>query len=406
MPAMPDPTIPLREFASRRKRTLKTLGRSVGVVFAGELADPLHDDFKPHPHFQYLTGLDDEPGAVLVLDPGHALEARREMLFLRPLNPEVEQWDGLRDPIGMALRERLGIKSIFRLASLPRYLNESVKRARSVACLHPLSTYDQPVSPDLDLFRKIVERVPGTTIEDRTHTLAKQRSVKSRAEVAVMQQAADISREGFLAAMRDMKAGLSEFDIQESIEHAYRTNGSSGPAYGTIVGGGINSTVLHYRANAEPLQQGDLVCIDSGAAYGGYGADVTRTIPVSGKFTKRQKEIYEIVLAAENAAIKTAKAGVTFSQLDRIARAIISKAGYADAFFHGIGHHLGIETHDINSDEPLKEGAVVTIEPGIYLPDEKLGVRIEDDVVITKTGCRVMTAKIPKTVAAVEKAMK
>ncbi|MDP6693373.1 MAG: M24 family metallopeptidase, partial [Phycisphaerales bacterium] len=168
-----------------------------------------------------------------------------------------------------------------------------------------------------------------------------------------------------------------------------------------------NSTVLHYKDNDQDLVEGDLVCIDSGAFYQGYGADISRTIPVSGKFTKRQKEIYEIVLKAEEAAIAAVKPGITLAELDALARAIIVKAGYGDYFIHSIGHHLGLETHDTcGSPSPLKKGAVITIEPGIYLPNESIGVRIEDDIVVTAKGHRNLSAAIPKTVADIERAMK
>jgi Xaa-Pro aminopeptidase len=145
--------------------------------------------------------------------------------------------------------------------------------------------------------------------------------------------------------------------------------------------------------------------IDSGADFGGYTADVTRTIPASGRFTERQREIYELVLRALKASTKAVKAGCTFAQIDKASRDIITKAGYGDRFFHGIGHHLGLEVHDITPKGPLKAGAVITIEPGIYLPDENFGVRIEDDVVVTREGCVNLTGGIPKSVAAIEKAM-
>ena len=160
--------------------------------------------------------------------------------------------------------------------------------------------------------------------------------------------------------------------------------------------------MLHYRANDATLAKGDVVCIDSGASYGGYGADITRTLPVGGVFSARQREIYDLVLKAEMAAIKTVKAGATFAAIDKAARSVIGRAGYADAFIHGIGHHLGLETHDVTPSGPLPEHAVITIEPGIYLPDEKIGVRIEDDVVVTKTGCRNLSQRIPKKASEIE----
>ncbi len=392
------------EFASRRERILQTLDHAVGLVMAG---DPGHGDgvFRPHADFEYLTGVVDESGAMLLLDPTNPVEKRRSMLFLKPLNRERERWDGYRPEISAALRERLGIEAIFRTETLPRALNSAVRRSRRMACLHAPSVYTQRVSLDLAIFRKVAERIPGTAIEDRGEALAKMRSVKSRREVALIRHAIDITGAGFEAMLRTAGPGVGEYEVQEAIEHAYRGRGSRSSAFATIVGSGANSTVLHYVANDQTLDGGDLVCVDSGAVFGGYAADVTRTVPVSGVFSTRQREIYELVLEAQTAAIEAIKPGVTFAELDDAARNVIAAAGYGDYFIHSIGHHLGLETHDATPDGPIEQGAVVTIEPGVYIPDEKIGVRIEDDVLVTESGSEVLSAKIPKSVADVEKAM-
>lgn len=409
-----NPSISLDEFADRRKKLSKQLKNSIGVVFAGSGGGHLTDTYRPHPHFAYLTGVTTEPGAMLLLDPGHPVEARREILFLRPLNPEVEKWDGLRLEISAALREATGFKSIFRAEQFGRFLNEAAKRAKSLACLLPLATVDQPVSPDLELFRKVCERIPGASIVDLSDAIADLRSVKSAGEIAMIQKAVDITAAGFAEAMKCIKPGVSEFDVQSALENAYHRNSSRGAAFGSIVGSGINSTVLHYRSNAKIIDDGDLICIDSGASFGpdggSYGGDITRTMPANGKFTKRQREIYDVVLKALETATKAVKPGATLAEIDKLARAVITKAGFGDYFIHSIGHHLGLETHDSppagGVGAPLREGNVITIEPGIYIPEEKLGVRIEDDVLVTKDGCRVLSEKIPRTADAVEKAMK
>jgi hypothetical protein len=164
--------------------------------------------------------------------------------------------------------------------------------------------------------------------------------------------------------------------------------------------------VLREVPGLRRLEDGDLILIDSGAVSGGYRADITRTLPINGKFSKRQREIYEIVLEAEEAAIKACKPGKRFAEIDQAARKVITKAGYGDAFIHSIGHHLGLETHDVSPDEPLRAGAVITIEPGIYLPDEKIGIRIEDDILITSKGHRNLSKDIPKAVKDIERVMK
>ncbi len=404
---MPVDRIALSEFADRRSRLRTALKGAAGLVHAGD-HDPHAGDYRPHCHFEYLTGITDEPGAILLLDPQNPVEARRDMLFLRPLNPEVEKWDGYRLEVSAALREKTGFKSIFRHDKLPMFLNEAARRNKSVACLHPLAQYTQSVSQDLAVFKKLAERIPGLQIIDQSDELARMRSVKSKGEVAMVQRAIDITTTGFDAMMRAIKPGMNEFDVQETIEHAYRSNGGRETSFETIAGAGINSTVLHYRANNQPLRDGDLIVVDSGCKWNGYSADITRTVPINGKFTKRQREVYEVVLASHQAAIKATKAGMRISQIDAAARTVINKAGFGDYFIHGIGHHLGLETHDINpaGDQPLRAGCVITIEPGIYIPAENLGVRIEDDVVVTKTGAAVLSNDIPRTVAQIEKIMR
>jgi len=402
---MTNPSIPLDEYAQRRNKLLRSLKGAVGLVFAGEQTSHLADSWRPHAHFLYLTGIEGESGAAIMLDPTHPVEKRRVMLFLRPLNPEVEKWDGLRAEVGAALRRETGVETIFRTNMLPRFLRDAARRSKRLACLHPLASHVRPVSPDLDVFRKVAERIPGVTIEDQSELIPQMRSSKSRAEIAMIQHAVDITATGYQAVLERLKPGMSEFEVQEMLEHAYKVGGSRGTLYRTIVGGGVNATVLHYRANDQTLEDGDLVCIDSAAEYGGYSADVTRTFPINGTFTDRQREIYNLVLKAQQAAIRAVKPGVRIADVDKAARDVIEKAGYGDHFFHGIGHHLGLETHDASPDEPVRQGAVLTIEPGVYLPDERIGVRIEDDVVVTKTGSRNLSTKIPKKADEIEKIM-
>tara|TARA_B100001059_G_scaffold229356_1_gene261851 strand:- start:51 stop:1286 length:1236 start_codon:yes stop_codon:yes gene_type:complete len=408
MPSKPaaakTPEIPLDEFATRRSRVLKGLKNRIGMIHAGSGHADLHGTFRPHAHFEYLTGITDEPGAILVLDPT-APAGRESTLLLRPLDPEVEKWDGLREEIGTPLRERYGIRMVFRLGRLGIVLNDCLQRTRRFGCLHPFGRLDQEVSPDLETFRRLADRYTDVVIEDCTGIISNLRAVKSKSEQAMVRHACDISKIAYLEMLRTVRPGMTEWDVMETLEHGYRSNGSRGPGYNTIVGAGLNGTVLHYTANKAPLQKNDLIVIDSGADFGGYTADVTRTIPAGGRFTARQREIYELVLRALKASIKTVKAGCTFAQVDKASRDIINKAGYGDRFFHGIGHHLGLEVHDITPKGPLKAGAIITIEPGIYLPDENFGVRIEDDVVVTRDGCVNLTSGIPKSVAAIEKAM-
>jgi Xaa-Pro aminopeptidase len=342
---------------------------------------------------------------MLFLDPAHPVPSKRATLLLRPLNPEVEKWDGFRDELGGALRTRTGFDTVLRTGMLGRLLLEATRRSRSLACLMPLASWNTPVSADLAILRAQAERVPGTQINDRSDLLLKMRASKSVGEIACIREAGRITATGFAAAMKSMRVGMNEFDLQEAVEHAYRSNGARELAFRTIAGGGFNATVLHYHANDRVLNDGELVVLDSGAKHAGYSADVTRTLPVSGKFSARQRELYDLVLRSQAAAIGAVKPGATLADIDAAGRKVIVDAGFGDAFIHGMGHHLGLETHDASPDAPLEVGAVITIEPGIYLPKESVGIRIEDDVAVTAHGYELLTPGIPRSADDVERAM-
>ncbi len=405
---MDGPQIPAEEYARRRSALLSELGGAVAIVFAGT-GGGLHDDFRPDLNFEYLTGIIDEPGAILLLDPQSPQKNRAACLFLAPHLPEVERWDGWRGPIDGALREKYGFKSVFRTQNFPGTLLQSCKRSKQGLCLHPIANHEAPVSQDLAIFQKLQQRIPGFQVSDGSLLVPRMRAVKSPAELAMIRQSAAITAEGYQAILSMLKPGVTEFAVQEAAEHQYRSGGSRGPFYGTIVGAGFNGTVLHYRANDQKIAENDLVVIDSGARYGegtgGYGSDVTRTYPASGSFTERQREIYQIVLESLETTIAAVKAGVAYSELDAISRKVISDAGYADFYPHGVGHPIGLEVHDVQPDPTVPEGAVITIEPGIYLPDEGFGVRIEDDILVTASGSENLTGDIPKEVEEIESVM-
>ena len=394
------------EYAARRQKVLKALNGAAAVVFAGEGAPPLLGRWRPDPQFLYLTGLENEPGAAVLFHPVAERADRRICLFLRPLNPELERWDGYREPIGSALKEKTGFETIFRASSLPALLTDAARRTKRLACLHRFSVYPAAVSPDLAAFRSVTERVPGASIEDRTELLAQMRAIKSPAELKLMRQAVAATIAGYDSALRMIRPGVSEGQIARTLELGFVEAGGDGVAYNSIVGAGMNGTVLHYMDNDAVAQEGDLLVIDAGAQCAGYAADVTRTIPVSGRFTTEQREVYEIVLRSQVAAIKAARPGAKWADVDAAARTVIDKAGFGDAFIHGIGHPLGLEVHDIAPDGPLKVGMVITVEPGVYLPDRKLGIRIEDDIFITAKGNQNLTADIPKRPEEVEAAMR
>jgi Xaa-Pro aminopeptidase len=251
------------------------------------------------------------------------------------------------------------------------------------------------------------------TTQDLLVPLAQLRTYKDDDEVRRLTRAVEISAEGHVAAMKAAKPGMYEYQIEAAAEHAFRSLGAERLGYPSIVGSGFNSTILHYDANRRQTQDGDLIVMDMGAEYGYHTADITRTIPVNGKFTPRQQAIYELVLGAQQAAIDSVRPGITLRQLDQIARRYMTDhqgdlcgaGGCVRYFIHGLSHWIGMDVHDVGGG-PLAPGMAFTIEPGIYIPEESLGVRIEDDILVTATGPIILSRGAPRTVAEIEKLMR
>ena len=264
---------------------------------------------------------------------------------------------------------------------------------------------------------EIRDAIPHTTLKDIAPALDALRQVKSDGELALMQKAIDVSMDAQFDAMRRMRPGLFEYQVAARMKEIHEMGGCAREAYSPIVGAGFNSTVLHYSALDSEIKDGDLVVMDVGGEYGGYAADITRTVPANGKFTARQREIYDIVLGAQNAAMAAVKPGAVLYGAKGSLQAIVTdyinthghdKEGHTLGRYypHGVSHHLGLDVHDPGDrNRPLEAGMVVTVEPGIYIPEENLGVRIEDDVLVTKDGYRLLTARLPRTADEIEKIM-
>ncbi len=403
---MTKPFIPTAEYATRRQKLLSELGGAAAVVFAGDGHAPLKGRWFPDRNFYYLTGIADEPGAAVLFDPSAEDPKKQITLFLRPVNPEVDRWDGYRDEISTHLKASTGFTHIMRNGSLPAVLTQAARRTKRLACLHPFSTYPAPVSADLAAFRQVSERVLGVSIDDRTQLLPTLRAGKSEAEIKCMEMAIAGTTEGYANVLKMLAPGVNEADVDAALAAGFRAKGAPEAAYNSIVGGGIRGTVLHYMANNQELVDGELVVIDAGAAYENYASDVTRTFPINGTFTERQAEIYDVVLRSLDAGIAAATAGVTNGHIDRVCRAVIEDAGFGDYFPHGAGHPLGLDVHEAGPDGPLLPGMVITIEPGIYIAAENLGIRIEDDILITESGGINLTGHIPRTREQIEGAMR
>ncbi len=390
----------LEIFKQRRAELRAKMGQGIGLVFAGE--EFSGDRFQVNPDFYYLTGLDDEPGAILILAP--AEKRRKEMLLLKPRNPEEERWEGERLSLGEELRKQTGFEYIRRTDELGRWLNRFLNNCDTLCVLSRPASLNAPVPEDLKNFRELQARHLNANLKDCSTLITRMRAVKSDYELGQMTKAIRITESGLNEVFSRVQPGMTEERVQIIFENHCREMGAKYMAFSSIVGSGHGSTVLHYTKNKAEIKDGDLMVLDVGAEVGHYAADVTRTIPISGKFSLRQREIYEIVWRAQQEAMKKLKPGVTIDDLYDAAYEVISKAGYGDYFIHGLSHFIGLEVHDVGFyDEPLQPGMVISVEPGIYIPEEDLGVRIEDDVLITKSGFKLLSDGIPSQIDELEK---
>ncbi len=387
-------------YARRRATLAGQLNGGTAVVFAAEGSRSVA--FRQNPDFYYLTGLD-EPGAVLVISPSHPV--RKEMLYLPVRDPDDEIWSGERPAISDALRKELGFEHIFRASGLSSGLGALLRYNRDFHVLSAPAGPESSKPKDLEIYQKISGNNPGVSIKNSSAVMDSMRAVKDDVELAKMRKAIEITFDGLRAAIAAAQPGATEKGVAAALDAAFRKHGVQRHAFDPIVGCGEHSTTLHYPIPSDRvLQSGDLLVLDVGAEFEGYAADISRTIPIGGVFSPEQKKVYETVLAAQAAGIAAARPGVSLrGNVHEAALKVIEGAGWGDAFLHGVGHFVGLQVHDRgDAFGPLAPGMVITVEPGIYLKDRALGVRIEDEVLIVDRGRVVLSEMIPKSVEAIE----
>ena len=363
---------PLPEYRSRRERLAQRIKGNALVLRAAP--DQELVKYQQERNFYYLTGFD-EPGAILVLDA--TSDPAQELLFLPERKPAEERWTGPKLGPGPEAERSTGFAKVLPTAEFDAALKKVSERAKAVYGL-----------------------------KDVQDDVAYLRQVKSATEIALLEKAVRITLKAQEAASKIVGPGVMEYEAEAALEYEFRRNGAERPGFPSIVGSGPFSTILHYDKSERRMQTGDVVVIDVGAEYSGYSADVTRTYPVSGRFSPRQREIYQIVLDAQKAAIAKIKPGVRISDIHQAAMSHIRSKGYERYFIHGTSHHIGLEVHDVgDTSRPLEPNMVITVEPGIYIPEEQLGIRIEDDVLVTSNGSRVLSA-FPKEIAEIEALVK
>jgi Xaa-Pro aminopeptidase len=393
---------------ARRERLAARAGQGILVVRAASSrdleSDVLQDnDFRQDDDFFYLTGLE-TPDAWLVM-VGSGAGGAETHLFLPRRQPDQERWTGLKLGPGPDAVRLSGIPLVHDAAQLDSIT--AVLARQAVGPVHTLARYS-------DAAPSLPDALRGRPVHDLGPLLDSLRVVKDAAEVAALRRAIAITAEAQRAAMRAARAGMMEYQLEAIIEFTFRYHGADRVGFPSIVGSGPNSTTLHYDVNRRRIQDGDLVVVDVGAEYGQYTADVTRTLPANGRFTPRQRAVYDLVLASQQAALDIARPGVTIRQLTQAARShmqahsrdLCAPKNCVEYFVHGLSHWLGMRVHDVGDYRmPLEPGMVLTVEPGIYIPEEQLGVRIEDDILITPDGYELLSAAAPRRAADVEALM-
>ncbi|NNT93299.1 Xaa-Pro aminopeptidase [Stutzerimonas nitrititolerans] len=433
--------IPKSEYARRRQTLMARMEpNSIAILPAAPMYIRNRDVehvYRQDSDFQYLSGFP-EPEAVIALIPGR--EHGEYVLFCRERDPERELWDGLRAGQDGAIAH-YGADDAFPIGDIDDILPGLIEgRERVYYAIGTNETFDHQLMEWIKMIRSKARQgaQPPSEFVALDHLLHDMRLYKSANEVKVMRHAAEISARAHVNAMRASRAGLHEYHLEAELDYEFRKGGAKMPAYGSIVAAGKNACILHYRENDAALEDGDLVLIDAGCEIDCYASDITRTFPVNGKFSPEQKAIYELVLAANEEAFKHIAPGkhwneaheatvrvitaglVELGLLEGDVEALIAAEAHKAFYMHRAGHWLGLDVHDVGDYKiggewrVLEPGMAMTVEPGIYIAADNqdvagkwrgIGVRIEDDVVVTKTGCEILTSGVPKAVAEIEALM-
>jgi Xaa-Pro aminopeptidase len=416
--------------SNRTAFTKKMQANSIAIFNSNDKmpanGDALHS-FKQNSDLYWLTGITQED-TMLILYPNNASKSHREILVLLRPNEEREKWDGkllrTQEAASISGIETIvwndGIESLLQAyihAVDAIYLNTNENDRKSTTI----------TTKDYAYIAEIKKKYPLHRLERSAKIMRELRAIKSALEIEVVQEAINITANAFHRVLQFVKPGIKEYEIEAEILHEFIKRGATGPAYSSIIASGDNARILHYVDNNQVCKNGDLILMDFGAEYGGYCADLTRTIPVSGVFSKRQKEVYDACLHLHNYAKSILKPGISivdytnkvgteankqFVKIGLLSASEIKNNGkeqpaYRRYLYHGISHHLGIDVHDVGSrTTPVQPGMLFTIEPGIYIEEEKMGVRIENNVWITKTGNKDLMKNIPITTADIETVMK
>ena len=408
-------------FAERRKQVFEKMERqSALILFSGIESHVSADEYAPFEadrNFFYLTGLRRDHMILLMKK---TLKEEQVILFIEEADPTQERWYGRKVTVDEA-KEISGIDNVMFLDSFEGAVDRMMAREDIDSLYFDCYRYQLEDMPDYNMIKakEFAEKYPGHAVKNISQVIAELRMQKDGDEVALVREAIGITDKALQYVMKHLEPGMAEYQAQADFEYMIRYNGAEGTAFPTIAGSGANGTMLHYDTNLDICEDGSLLLMDLGAKYRGYCADITRTYPVNGTYTERQRQVYDIVLAANREVVKTAKPGMTLKELNEIAKKVlaagcmnlglIEKEDEIDTYYmHGVSHHLGIDVHDVTaaSNETLQPGAIITDEPGLYIDEWEIGIRIEDDLLITEIGCECLSEAIIRDPDEIEAFMK
>lgn len=408
-------------FAERRKQVFEKMERqSALILFSGIESHVSADEYAPFEadrNFFYLTGLRRDHMILLMKK---TLKEEQVILFIEEADPTQERWYGRKVTVDEA-KEISGIENVMFLDSFEGAVDRMMAREDIDSLYFDCYRYQFEDKPDYNMIKakEFAEKYPGHAVKNISQVIAELRMQKDGNEVALVREAIGITDKALQYVMKHLEPGMAEYQAQADFEYMIRYNGAEGTAFPTIAGSGANGTMLHYDTNLDICEDGSLLLMDLGAKYRGYCADITRTYPVNGTYTERQRQVYDIVLAANREVAKTAKPGMTLKELNEIAKKVlaagcmklglIEKEDEIDTYYmHGVSHHLGIDVHDVTAacNDTLKPGAIITDEPGLYIDEWEIGIRIEDDLLITENGCECLSEAIIRDPDEIEAFMK
>ena len=420
--------LPKEEFGERRTRVFAQMQPNSALLLFSEIEKRRNNDcsypFRQDSYFWYLTGFNEPNAALLLLKTE---QAEKAIIFLRPRDPLLETWNGRRLGVERA-PQQLNVNEAYSIEEFSTVLPKILRNLTALYHVPEIHTWgDKLVAESAVNFSEILDWQP---------MLSEMRLIKSPNEIRLMQQAGQITALGHIKAMQTTRPNRFEYEIESDILHEFNRHCARFPSYNSIVAGGSNACILHYTENDRPLNDGDLVLIDAGCEFAMYAGDITRTFPVNGKFSQTQREIYELVLKAQKRAIELLVPGNSIKQAnDEVIRiktqglvdlgilkgdvdTLIEQQAYQQFYMHGLGHWLGLDVHDVGSygqdkQRILEIGMVITVEPGIYISEDAdvpeqykgIGVRIEDNLLMTEYGNKILTAAAPKEIADIENLM-